>query len=674
MTEASDRIIKNVTNTKGSEKHMPEFKDIKLSDECKHFFDNIISFKSRYADRIDADMLTTYTSYIMITDESLDCYKFFINCVDKRKYGTIKSAFEETLYQFTGIHLSEKLEAFGEYLYDPLNVKQYNCSMRDKEISECINVLSRMTKSNVLLVGNSGVGKTSIVYGICNVIQSAECPESLRGKIVYALDTTKVVSGTTYRGDLEKRVDEIVQELKSCPDIILFIDEIHTLFNKSSDDTSSTTLQSMLKPYLTSGARVIGTTTNAEYRIIESDKAFERRFSIVRVGEMSAENTLETMKNKLSDFQSYHHVSISDDVCRYLIQVSDLYIKDRFFPDKAIDVLDIGCVICKNSLSDTVTKEHINSAIENLTSINPNNKSIDSVSDICADIKTRIIGQDKAIDSVCTAFKKYYLGINNKNKPIGNYLFVGPTGTGKTELCVQLAQHFFARDCFIRYDMSEFMEPHSISKIIGSPPGYVGYNKTDTLTEFVKHNPFCIILFDEIEKAHKDVINILLQIMDCGRLTDATGQTVDFCNTLIVMTSNVGCKQYLESNSIGFNTQSKDISTITKYVNQYFSPEFRNRLDDIVIFNPIAGDTFLKIFNMRLSDTINTYAGCGLSVELDRKAREKLAERCYDEVNGVRHIQRNISNIIDRFVLKAAEENKNSVKLSYKNDFTAKIS
>lgn len=674
LNDSTDRVVKQVTDNKGSAKTLPEFIDIKLSDECAILLDNVLSFKERYSDKMTQDVLTTYLSYVMLKHHKLLCHAFFKNCVDKRKYETIISSFENSLYEFVDTKVSDKLEEYGEYLYTPLTLTTYKCSSRDKEVQECVNILSRMNKSNVILVGNAGVGKTSIVYGICNIIQSPDCPQSLRGMIIYSLDVTKLISGTTYRGDLERRVDALISELKSCPNIILFIDEIHTLFTKPSGEDQASSIQSMLKPYLTSGAKIIGCTTNTEYKTIESDKAFERRFSVVRVGEMSADTTFNTVMNKIQEYENYHNLTVPEDMCRYLIEVSDTYVKDRYFPDKAFDVLDIGCVICKNNKEDVLQKEHINTAIENITSINPNNKSVAFVSESCADIKKLIIGQDAAVDSVCNAFKKYYLGINNKHKPIGNYLLIGPTGTGKTELCVQLASHFFARDCFIRYDMSEFMESHSVSKLIGSPPGYVGFNRTETLTEFVKHNPFSIILFDEIEKAHKDVINVLLQIMDCGRLTDANGQTVDFCNCLVVMTSNIGCRQYMEQSSIGFNQETRDKSIITKYVKDFFSPEFRNRLDDIILFNPICGDTFRKIFNTRLDETLNSYTACGVIVDIDKKAKDKLAELCYDEINGVRNIQRNISGTIDGFVMNAAENNKHTVKITYKDKFVAKTS
>ena len=354
------------------------------------------------------------------------------------------------------------------------------------------------------------------------------------------------------------------------------------------------------------------------------------------------------MLNLKQKYTDYHNVCILDDICRYIVNQASSYIKNRYFPDKAIDILDYSCVLCANAKEYTLTESFVDEAIRKLYNIDID-KSLERVENVKSKIKQNIIGQDHAIDMICNSMYRYFLGLTSNRKPIASFLLVGATGTGKTELCKQIAYNFFTQESFLRYDMSEFMEPHSVSKIIGSPPGYVGYSSGGSLTEKVKHNPFSIILFDEIEKAHKDVLNVLLQIMDDGRLTDSFGTTIDFCNTLIVMTSNIGCKELLEKSSIGFGSNNN--SVVKDKINQYFSPEFRNRLTEIIQFNQITQDIFNKIFEREIDKYIEDWKEkCDVTLQIQEETKHQLLSRCYNEKDGVRYIQKSIRKAFDDII------------------------
>lgn len=643
----SARMLKR---NKDEDCNIVEIADLELSQECEILINNFNYFKNRYGDKVTSEVITNYITYVMATNEALLSHQFFESHLYAKDKETVRKSLISSLEPVTGITMTE-IEEFGEYLTDPLLYKHYSCFGRESEIQESVDILCRMYKSNVLLVGEAGVGKTSIVYGICNYLQSDKCPESLKDMIVFQLNVTKLISGTTYRGDLEKRVDSLIDCLKQSKNIILFIDEIHSIFNDVSDSSSSksTSIQNMLKPYMSENSYIIGCTTNKEYKVIESDKAFERRFSVVRVGELQKEETIKLLNSKKSMYKNFHKVDIDENIVEYVTDMCDIYLKNLNFPDKAFDVIDRSCVICKNDNRDAITNDDVDVVIYKMSGINPKSKNVAFVKGIENNIKKDILGQDKAIGTAMRCFYRYYAGVNDKTKPIGKMLLVGPTGVGKTELCKQLAKNFFNSKCFIRYDMSEFMESHSVSKIIGSPPGYVGYNVGGALTDKVQHNPFSIILFDEIEKAHKDVVNILLQIMDDGRLTNSKGDTIDFCNCVIVMTSNLGCKEVTTRTSIGFNSQNND-NFITNAINDFFRPEFLNRLDDVIMFNKISYDVFEKILEKEINAKLELYKDHGFNIELTDADYKTLKDTCYDEKNGVRFIKKKVSDYIENIV------------------------
>lgn len=670
MKECADKIANRVakTNTTDNSK-IPEFIDIELDDDMEELIDNYLRFVDIYADKgLNSTVLVSYISFLLIDVPSFKSHQFFTDCLYTKSVDSIYNELLKIICMFTGHIIPKELLEYGKFLTNQLMITKHTCFGRDKEIQQCIDALCRMKKNNVILVGNAGVGKTSIVHGICNYLQSKECPQHLKGLSVYELDVNKLVSGTMYRGDLEKRLDAIMNILRSTNDLIVFIDEIHTLFHKSGSENESSTLQNALKPFLAENSRFIGCTTDDEYKIIESDKAFERRFTVVNVPEMSKSATFDTLVSCKDSYTKYYDIDIDDSMIDYIIDSCSIYYKNRYFPDKAFDILDKSCVECYKKHNKELSKEDIDTSIYNVCNINPREKNLHDLRLVEDKIKSCIVGQDEAIETVCKSLRRYYLGVNDKTKPIGSYLFVGSTGVGKTELCKKIAEFCFTEESFIRFDMSEFMESHSVSKLIGAPAGYVGFSNGGSLTEKVKHLPFSVVLFDEIEKAHSDIMNILLQIMDDGRLTDSFGNTVNFCNTIIIMTSNIGCKDFFDKKSIGFGDSNNDTSIISNAVNDYFSPEFRNRLDDIVLFNTISQDSFNKIFDMKLSEFADRYSNVGININISSDADSELRKRCFSEKDGVRYITKTISDSIEKQILNFVENGNVYIYIDFTNN------
>ena len=668
LKEAAGKIIKQQLKTNTGDQKTIDYHDMELSEECTDLINCFLYFKNKYKETVSSEIITAYVSYVMITNTKLKCYPFFDQCLYTKEKDKVRNELRLTLDSFIGNVYSTTLSQYGEYLTDPLLPKYYNCKYRDVEIQELLDVLCRYNKCNAVLVGNPGVGKTSIVKGVCNIIQSSECPKQLRKYNVFSLNLNRIMSGTTYRGDLERRIDEILSELKKQNNIILFIDEMHILFDKDGDYSS---LQNVLKPYLVEGSKVIGCTTKSEYKHIEKDKAFERRFSVINVQEMKLQDTISTIKECKHEYEKFHDVEIEDHIAEYIVNRCHDYIKNRYFPDIAFDILDKSCVQCLARKETKVSEEDVNISIFKFCNIQEKTLTINHIRKVQDEINSIVIGQPEAVKSVCNCLKKYLLGVNDKAKPIGNFLFVGPTGTGKTEVCKQFAKKVFTEESFIRFDMSEFMESHSVSKLIGSPPGYVGFYQGGSLTELVKHNPFSIILFDEIEKAHKDVINILLQIMDDGRLTDSFGSTINFCNCIIIMTSNIGCKEYLNKASLGFQSSTeKDNSILRNAITDYFSPEFLNRLNDIIYFNNISDDIFNQVFEKEMKNFINVYTENGITISIDDQVKDKILGDCYNTKNGVRFIRRYIEKTLEPFIFMELEnsETVNSIRFSLCSD------
>ncbi len=577
---------------------------------------------------------------------------------------------------------------------------------RDKEIQRIIQILNRRSKNNPCLIGEPGVGKTAIAQGLAIKIANQNVPAKLLNKEVYLLDMTSIIAGTQFRGQFESRMKGIIDECKEYGNIILVIDEIHNIIG-AGDGEHSMNAANILKPALSNGEiQLIGTTTLKEYRkYIEKDSALERRFQQVLVEEPSTEDSIGILEGIKKYYEEYHKVKISSDVIRQAVIMSEKYIHDRFLPDKAIDILDEACsrinlenkelfklemlkqelvqvqaekeeVIAADSTEDyqkaadlktrecqlieeidkinstmklkQLTVQDIANVIESWTKI-PVKKITEAETLKLLNLETnlhkRIIGQEEAVNSVARAIRRNRAGLKSTKRP-PSFIFVGPTGVGKTELAKSLAYEMFgSEDSIIRIDMSEYMESHSTSKLIGAPPGYVGYDDAGQLTEKVKRKPYSIILLDEIEKAHPDVFNILLQVLDDGRLTDSQGNSVSFANTIIIMTSNAGSN--LNSNSIGFGGQTIDKNKVLDKLKDVFRPEFLNRIDEIVSFDPLNKEQLLQIVDLMLKDTLVALKEKDIQMDVTKKAKDFILEKGTDIKFGARPLRRAIQRYIE---------------------------
>ena len=594
---------------------------------------------------------------------------------------------------------------------------------REKEIERVIEILSRRTKNNPCLIGEPGVGKTAVVEGLAQMIKENNVPEILKNKRVVSLDIASMIAGAKYRGDFEERLKKSLQEIKSASNVILFIDEIHTIVGAGSAE-GAMDAANILKPLLSRGEiQVIGATTLNEYRkYIEKDSALERRFQSVIVEEPSIEDTIQILRGLKDKYEAHHKVKITDEAIKEATVLSERYITDRFLPDKAIDLIDEACSKVKiksltkpesfknlekeldkkskekeeaiisqnfekaakirdeekelkakiskqdenwkkqeNNKEISIGKEEICEVVSNWTKI-PVTKltqtESDKIKNLDKELKKRVIGQDEAIDVLSRAIKRARVGLKDINRPIGSFMFLGPTGVGKTELTKALALNMFgSENAMIRLDMSEYMEPHSVSKLIGSPPGYVGYDDGGQLTEQVRRKPYSIILFDEIEKAHPDVFNILLQILDDGRLTDSNGRTVNFKNTVIIMTSNTGARNITETKSIGFINKDDGSASyerakaeVMNELKKTFRPEFLNRLDEIIIFNKLGKEAIEKIASIMLNEFSDKLKQREITVKIDKSIIEYIVKVGFDDVYGARPLKRAVqSKVEDKF-------------------------
>lgn len=578
---------------------------------------------------------------------------------------------------------------------------------RDKEISRVIHILSRRQKNNPCLIGEPGVGKTAIAEGIAQRIVGGDVPFHIKDKELYLLDLTALVAGTQFRGQFESRCKGLVEEVKEQGNVILFIDEVHTLVG-TGDNEGTMNAANILKPSLSRGEiQVIGATTFKEYRkYIEKDSALERRFQPVTVSEPTVEGTITVLKGIKQYYENFHRVKISDDMLRECAVLSERYINDRFLPDKAIDLLDEACactsirtpeieefdalneelkkheklvedyeqksdpdyeIIAKekgeilriqNRLKEVeetlknvqVTEEDISKVIELWTGI-PANKiaqtEYDKIKHLKEALSKRVIGQDEAVDKVAKAIKRTRVQLSKRRRP-ASFIFVGPTGVGKTELVKVLGEELFdATEPLIRVDMTEYMEKHSVSKLIGSPPGYVGFDEAGQLTEKVRRRPYSVVLFDEIEKAHPDVMNILLQILDEGRINDSQGRSVSFENTVIVMTSNAGSTD--RDTGVGFNKTDSDIAKdkAMKALREFLRPEFLGRIDEIVVFNPLTEENFAGIAGLMLDEMKSPLEEKHISLRYTDKALKTIAHKAYGQKLGARDIRRVIRNEVE---------------------------
>jgi ATP-dependent Clp protease ATP-binding subunit ClpC len=534
---------------------------------------------------------------------------------------------------------------------------------RDSEIARVIEILGRRKKNNPMLIGEPGVGKSAIVEGIALRIAKGEISPALAKKRILSLDIGSVVAGTKYRGEFEKRLKKIIQTAKDDPNLILFIDEFHTIVGAGGAQ-GSLDAANMLKPALARGEiQCIGATTMDEFtKIVEKDGALDRRFQKIIVTATNVDQTIEILKEIQKNYEDFHKVRYTPEAIEASARLTDRYITDRSLPDKAIDAMDeagsmVKIKVATGKRSSTVTEEDIAAVVSKITGI-PVNKVAESEGNRLLKmkdrLKDRIIGQDAAIDTVVRAIQRNRAGLKDPNRPIGSFLFFGPTGVGKTQLAKCLAEYLFdSEDNMVRIDMSEYMEKFSVSRLIGAPPGYVGYEEGGQLSEQVRRKPYCVVLLDEIEKAHPDIFNLLLQVMDDGRLTDSEGREVNFKNTIIIMTSNIGSRDIQQyGNGIGFATGTRDLakdqmSILDKAVKKAFPPEFLNRVDEKVYFNSLTKENIEDIIDIELRDLRKRAQEAGYKLNITPTAKKFVADAGYDPAYGARPLKRAVMRYIE---------------------------
>ena len=613
---------------------------------------------------------------------------------------------------------------------------------REKEIERVLQILSRRMKNNPCMVGEPGVGKTAVAEGIAYLIAAGDVPDTVRDKRLLSLDLSSMVAGSKYRGEFEERIKKVIAEVKNAGNVILFVDELHTIIGAGGAE-GAIDASNILKPSLSRGEiQMIGATTRAEYRkYIEKDAALERRFQPVYVEEPTNEETVEILKGLRSAYEEHHHVEISDQALEAAVSLSVRYISDRFLPDKAIDLMDEACSRkrlgfgkkAKKTLPLELEIQAFSDDIENLLEAgdideaaellkkqrkletkldkmkqNKNAKSVvvdaEDIADVVSvwtkipvnklteqeskrlerleeELYKRVVGQNEAVDAVARAIKRSRVGLKDPKRPVGSFLFLGPTGVGKTELSKALAEAVFgSEDALIRVDMSEYMEKHSVSKLIGSPPGYVGFEEGGQLSEKVRSNPYSVILFDEIEKAHSDVFNILLQVLDDGHITDSQGRKVDFKNTIIIMTSNTGAQRIIDPKKLGFvtasnaDTEHEDMKkNVMDEVKQNFKPEFLNRIDDIIVFRALTEDDVRNISNLLLKELKQRVASqMEIQLKFGDAVKKLIFEKGYDKKYGARPLKRaiqtNIEDELAEAVLKGEIKRGDTVQVTVRND------
>ncbi len=526
---------------------------------------------------------------------------------------------------------------------------------RDDEVERTVQILCRRRKNNPLLVGEAGVGKTALAEGLAKRIVDKEVPEVLLDSTIFSLDLGSLVAGTKYRGDFEKRLKGVLKQLKQRPGAVLFIDEIHTIIGAGSASGGVMDASNLIKPMLANGElKCIGSTTYAEFRsVFEKDHALARRFQKIDIEEPNIDETVEILKGLKTRFEEHHDVKYSNNALRAAVELSQRYIMDRFLPDKAIDVIDeAGAQRQLQASAGKSNKSSINvhdieniiAKIARIPAKTVSTSDTDALKNLERDLKMVVFGQDDAIDTLTTAIRMSRSGLGEPEKPIGSFLFAGPTGVGKTEVSKQLASIMGVE--LLRFDMSEYMERHTVSRLIGAPPGYVGFDDGGLLTEAVNKHPHCVLLLDEIEKAHPEVFNILLQIMDHGTLTDSNGRKTDFRNVILVMTSNAGA-QLMSRRSMGFTEQQNELDGMEE-IKKMFTPEFRNRLDSIVNFGPLDAHTLSNVvdkFLVALELQLNEKK---VTINVDKAARQLLAERGYDPKMGARPMARIIQELLKK--------------------------
>jgi len=551
----------------------------------------------------------------------------------------------------------DKESALAKYCVD-LNKKAMKGDVdpligRAHEVERCIQVLCRRRKNNPLLVGDPGVGKTAIAEGLAKKIVDGETPDILAQSTIYSLDMGALLAGTRYRGDFEERLKAVVKELEEHPDAVLFIDEIHTVIGAGATSGGAMDASNLLKPALAGGKlRCMGSTTYKEFRQhFEKDRALARRFQKIDVNEPTVDDAIKILQGLKPYFEEHHDIRYTHDAIKAAVELSARYIHDRKLPDKAIDVIDeAGAaqhLVAESRRRKTIGTKEIEAVVAKIARIPPKNVSKDDaevLKDLEATLKRVVFGQDKAIETLSSAIKLARAGLREPEKPIGNYLFAGPTGVGKTEVAKQLADSLGVE--LLRFDMSEYMEKHAVSRLIGAPPGYVGFDQGGMLTDGVDQHPHCVLLLDEMEKAHPDVYNILLQVMDNGKLTDHNGRTVDFRNVILIMTSNAGATEQAKE-AIGFG-RDRRTGEDTAAIERTFTPEFRNRLDAVVSFAPLPKEVIMQVVEKFVLQLEAQLMDRNVHIELTRKAAEWLADKGYDDKMGARPLGRVIQEYIKK--------------------------
>lgn len=685
------------------------------SNKVRQIFDRARLFaqKRKKVSASEEDVLLA----ILNDDDSFTNLMFMLSGLDKKiiRDNLIRLQKEEKSSN-TSNNLSENLKKFAKNLNEMAEAGKIDPVIgREDEVERVIQILLRRTKNNPILIGDPGVGKTAIIEGLAQRIVEGKVPFVMKEKTIVSLDLASMIAGTKYRGDFEDRLKKLFGELEQREDVVLFIDEFHMVLGAGASE-GSMDAANILKPILAKGdIQIIGATTIDEYRKhVEKDQALTRRMQPVHVEEPNKDDTIKIIEGLKDKYEDHHKVEITDEAIKAAVDLSQRYIQDRFLPDKAIDVIDEACSkeriknyrenknqVSKKEILDKLIEEknmaineqnfekaaslrdQINETREKLEKEKNEDKkdlkiSFDEVAkivsswskvpitkltedekqkymDLDIDLKKEVIGQDKAIDKISHAIKRARVGLKDPKKPIGSFIFVGPTGVGKTYLAKSLAKNLFGdMDNLIRMDMSEYMEKFAVSRLVGSPPGYVGYEEGGQLTEAVRKNPYSVILFDEIEKAHPDIFNLLLQILDDGRLTDGQGRTVDFKNTIIIMTSNVGVSSLNQNPKIGFGTgdvekeiddSNKEI--INKAIKNAFAPEFLNRLDDIIMFNSLDKDAIKEITKILLEETKERLKNLGIEINYNKRVVDLLSEGGFSKEYGARPLERHITNKID---------------------------
>lgn len=685
------------------------------SNKVRQIFDRARLFaqKRKKVSASEEDVLLA----ILNDDDSFTNLMFMLSGLDKKiiRDNLIRLQKEEKSSN-TSNNLSENLKKFAKNLNEMAEAGKIDPVIgREDEVERVIQILLRRTKNNPILIGDPGVGKTAIIEGLAQRIVDGKVPFVMKEKTIVSLDLASMIAGTKYRGDFEDRLKKLFGELEQREDVVLFIDEFHMVLGAGASE-GSMDAANILKPILAKGdIQIIGATTIDEYRKhVEKDQALTRRMQPVHVEEPNKDDTIKIIEGLKDKYEDHHKVEITDEAIKAAVDLSQRYIQDRFLPDKAIDVIDEACSkeriknykenknqVSKKEILDKLIEEknmaineqnfekaaslrdQINETREKLEKEKNEDKkdlkiSFDEVAkivsswskvpitkltedekqkymDLDIDLKKEVIGQDKAIDKISHAIKRARVGLKDPKKPIGSFIFVGPTGVGKTYLAKSLAKNLFGdMDNLIRMDMSEYMEKFAVSRLVGSPPGYVGYEEGGQLTEAVRKNPYSVILFDEIEKAHPDIFNLLLQILDDGRLTDGQGRTVDFKNTIIIMTSNVGVSSLNQNPKIGFGTgdvekeiddSNKEI--INKAIKNAFAPEFLNRLDDIIMFNSLDKNAIKEITKILLEETKERLKNLGIEINYNKRVVDLLSEGGFSKEYGARPLERHITNKID---------------------------